>query len=89
MCGGRYAGFSRCAVSDIWDSADVRSQICGFSTDVCQRVSKTGCRLLRLAKPQVGDLYKKSVRNKSELRYNEEKSQDEIVNVKSNLSSEL
>ena len=82
MCGGRYAGFSRCAVSDIWDSADVRSQICGLSTDVCQRA-------LRLAKPQVGDLYKKSVRNKSELRYNEEKSQDEIVNVKSNLSSEL
>ena len=38
MCGLRYVGFNGCAVSDMWDSADVRSQICGIQQMCGQRL---------------------------------------------------
>ena len=50
MCGLRYVGFSRCAVSDMWDSADVRWQICGFK-QMC------GVRYVGFSRCAVADMW--------------------------------
>ena len=50
MCGGRYVGFSRCAFSDMWVSADVRSSICEFK-QMC------GGRYAGLSRCAVADMW--------------------------------